>query len=402
MRERAASRRARSCRSPPSARPGKHARRSATSELEVRALGAERDRAASTSRCSRPAATISTRVGAALRRDAGCVVVDNSSAWRMEPNVPLVVAEVNPRRARPPRGHRRQPELLDHADGDGAEADPRRGRDRAGRSSPPTSRPPAPASGRSRSCATRRTRCSHGQEHPAVGLSAPDRLQRPAAGRDLQGRRRLHDRGAQDDGRDAQDPRRRLASRSPRPACACRSTARTPSRSTCRPREDLSPERCREVLARSPAWSVVDDPAAGRYPMPIDAAGRDDVLVGRIRRDPSHERCLNMWVVVGQPAQGRRHQRRAARRAAASSAAWSARARPSRARAPGFPLLPGPGKALHAMPAGRSGSSRRAPPQSALPPALSPAPRAAAAATRPDPGGSSRIAHGNSLNDFVK
>ena len=42
---------------------------------------------------------------------------------------------------------------------------------------------------------------------------------------------------------------------------------------------------------------VVDDPAAGRYPMPIDAAGRDDVFVGRIRRDPSHERCLNMWVV---------------------------------------------------------------------------------------------------------
>ncbi len=42
---------------------------------------------------------------------------------------------------------------------------------------------------------------------------------------------------------------------------------------------------------------VVDDPAAGRYPMAIDAAGRDEVLVGRIRRDPGHERCLNLWVV---------------------------------------------------------------------------------------------------------
>lgn len=41
-----------------------------------------------------------------------------------------------------------------------------------------------------------------------------------------------------------------------------------------------------------------DEPAQGRYPMPIDAAGRDDVLVGRIRRDPTHERCLNMWVVA--------------------------------------------------------------------------------------------------------
>jgi len=42
---------------------------------------------------------------------------------------------------------------------------------------------------------------------------------------------------------------------------------------------------------------VVDDPHNALYPLPIDAAGRDDVLVGRIRRDPSHERCLNLWVV---------------------------------------------------------------------------------------------------------
>ena len=42
---------------------------------------------------------------------------------------------------------------------------------------------------------------------------------------------------------------------------------------------------------------VIDDPANGLYPLAIDAAGRDDVLVGRIRRDPSHERCLNLWVV---------------------------------------------------------------------------------------------------------
>ena len=60
---------------------------------------------------------------------------------------------------------------------------------------------------------------------------------------------------------------------------------------------ELSPERCREVLAAFPGVTVVDDPGAGRYPMPIDAAGRDEVLVGRIRRDPSHERCLNMFIV---------------------------------------------------------------------------------------------------------
>jgi aspartate-semialdehyde dehydrogenase len=61
-------------------------------------------------------------------------------------------------------------------------------------------------------------------------------------------------------------------------------------------REDLSPEDCRALLAEAPGVVVVDEPAAGEYPMAIEAAGRDEVLVGRIRRDPGHERCLNLWV----------------------------------------------------------------------------------------------------------
>jgi aspartate-semialdehyde dehydrogenase len=62
-------------------------------------------------------------------------------------------------------------------------------------------------------------------------------------------------------------------------------------------RKELTPERCREILDAFSGVRVVDDPARRRYPMPIDAAGGDDVLVGRIRRDPTHERCLNLWVV---------------------------------------------------------------------------------------------------------
>jgi aspartate-semialdehyde dehydrogenase len=60
--------------------------------------------------------------------------------------------------------------------------------------------------------------------------------------------------------------------------------------------EELSPEECRELLAAAPGVVVVDDPAVGRYPMAIDAAGRDEVLVGRIRRDPDRERTLNLWI----------------------------------------------------------------------------------------------------------
>jgi aspartate-semialdehyde dehydrogenase len=62
-------------------------------------------------------------------------------------------------------------------------------------------------------------------------------------------------------------------------------------------REPLSPEECRSLLAAAPGVVVVDSPSDGVYPLAIDAAGRDEVLVGRIRHDPSHERCLNLWVV---------------------------------------------------------------------------------------------------------
>ena len=62
-------------------------------------------------------------------------------------------------------------------------------------------------------------------------------------------------------------------------------------------REPLSPEECRELLAAAPSVVVVDNPGDGLYPLATDVAGRDDVLVGRIRRDPSHERCLNLWIV---------------------------------------------------------------------------------------------------------
>jgi len=62
-------------------------------------------------------------------------------------------------------------------------------------------------------------------------------------------------------------------------------------------REPLEPARARELLAAAPGVTVLDDPAAGRYPMAIDAAGKDDVFVGRIRRDPGNEKAIDIWVV---------------------------------------------------------------------------------------------------------
>jgi aspartate-semialdehyde dehydrogenase len=62
-------------------------------------------------------------------------------------------------------------------------------------------------------------------------------------------------------------------------------------------KEPLSPERARELLAAAPGVTVVDEPGAARYPMAIEAAGKDDVFVGRIRRDPGNERALDLWIV---------------------------------------------------------------------------------------------------------
>jgi aspartate-semialdehyde dehydrogenase len=62
-------------------------------------------------------------------------------------------------------------------------------------------------------------------------------------------------------------------------------------------REPLDAQECRELLSEAAGVVVADDPAAGIYPLAREVAGRDDVVVGRIRRDPSHKRCLNLWVV---------------------------------------------------------------------------------------------------------
>ena len=60
---------------------------------------------------------------------------------------------------------------------------------------------------------------------------------------------------------------------------------------TSRPRSAAS------CSAGLPACGSSTIPPTGSTRWRIDAAGQDDVLVGRIRRDPSHERCLNLWVV---------------------------------------------------------------------------------------------------------
>ena len=59
----------------------------------------------------------------------------------------------------------------------------------------------------------------------------------------------------------------------------------------------ITPHEVREILSTEPGVRIVDDPFSDVYPMPIDAAGTDEVLVGRIRRDVSHPNGIALWVV---------------------------------------------------------------------------------------------------------
>ncbi len=60
----------------------------------------------------------------------------------------------------------------------------------------------------------------------------------------------------------------------------------------------MSPQEAREILSHAPGVEVVDDPSRQMYPLPLSATGRDEVLVGRIREGLSHPNSLAMWIVA--------------------------------------------------------------------------------------------------------
>jgi len=228
--------------------------------------------------------------------DAGAVVVDNSSRWRREPGVPLVVSEVNP-------------DALDAHDG--LIANP--------------------------NCSTMQLMVALKPIHEAAGLErlivstyqstsgtgvkaveeldaqthavlhgvqppAPQVYPHPIAFNVLGGAGSF---AAGDDHSDEErkmmfETRKILGDESIAINVTC---ARVPVRNchsesvTLQTREPLSVERARELLEAAPGLTMVDDPASHGYPTALASAGSDEVFVGRLRRDPSHERGLCLWVV---------------------------------------------------------------------------------------------------------
>jgi len=67
---------------------------------------------------------------------------------------------------------------------------------------------------------------------------------------------------------------------------------------------EMTAARARELLASAEGVCVVDDPAGEDYPMPSEAAGSDPVWVGRIRDDASHPNTLHLWIVADNVRKG--------------------------------------------------------------------------------------------------
>ena len=70
--------------------------------------------------------------------------------------------------------------------------------------------------------------------------------------------------------------------------------------------EAITPDQVKDLLSTAPGVTVMDDRENNRFPMPVDASGKDDILVGRIRQDESlpENRGINLWVAGDQLRKG--------------------------------------------------------------------------------------------------
>jgi aspartate-semialdehyde dehydrogenase len=227
-------------------------------------------------------------------KEAGCVVVDNSSAWRMEPDVPLVVPEVNPDDVDWHKGIIANPNCS-------------------------TIQMEVVLKPLHDEAQIKRVVVSTYQAVSGTGAKAINELVQQT-GRLLAGEAPeiavyphqiafnclphidvfLEDGYTKEERKMVDETKKIMGDDSIAVTATC---VRVPVQNShseavnlqfARP---LSVERARELLAGAPGVKLVDDPANKVYPMPIDASGQDDTYVGRIRLDPTAENALNLWVV---------------------------------------------------------------------------------------------------------
>jgi aspartate-semialdehyde dehydrogenase len=240
--------------------------------------------------------TPSKRFAPFAARD-GCVVVDNSSAWRMDPDVPLVVPEVNPH-------------AVSQYTKKGIVANPNCS----------TIQMVVALSPIHKKCGIKRLVVSTYQAVSGTGKKAVDELtdQVQAIFQFADLKREVYphqiafnclphidaflDNGyTKEEMKMVNETRKILEDDS---IAITATTVRIPviyghsesvNIQTVSP---LSAQEARALLESAPGIVVVDNPAENLYPLAIDAAGRDETFVGRIRDDESAENALNMWIVA--------------------------------------------------------------------------------------------------------
>lgn len=231
-----------------------------------------------------------SRAFAPVAAKAGAVAIDNSSAWRMDPKVPLVVPEVNPGAA------------FDHK---GIIANPNCSTIQLVVALQPLQE----------KFGLRRVVVSTYQSISGAGQSGVDQLMAELKGKppaERKFRRQaafntiFHD---FPEGKDSTEEEIKMMNETRK----IMDLPRLPITVTCvripttgahaesvnvELDKRATPSTARKALERSAGLIVMDDPAADLYPTILDAQGRDEVFVGRIRKDPSQPNTLNMWVVA--------------------------------------------------------------------------------------------------------
>lgn len=231
-----------------------------------------------------------SREWAEVAAAAGAVVVDNSSAWRMDPQVPLVVPEVNGDAARDrPRGIIANPNCSTIQMVVALEAIRR-------------------AAGLTRVVASTYQSVSGAGEtgrdalraEVERGVADDSPFARPIAGNVIPQIGDLDAEGWTGEERKMTDETRKILSLPHLPVAA--TCVRVPVdvghsvQVMVETERELSVDEARAALAAFPGIRAAE--TADAYPTALEAAGRDDVFVGRIRRDPHLPRTLHLWVVA--------------------------------------------------------------------------------------------------------
>lgn len=235
-----------------------------------------------------------SRAWAPVAAQSGAVVIDNSSAWRMDPQVPLVVPEINPEDAKENKGIIANPNCS-------------------------TIQAVVVLYPLHKAAGLEYINISTYQSVAGTGIAAIDELS-GGAGDVLVGRdpkngvyphqiafNLLPHIGAFDgDGISEEEWKMVNESRKIMHLPELRVsgiTVRVPvfrghgESVTAQFKRDISPAEAREILKNAPGVTVEDDPKNAVYPMPIAVAGQDSVHVGRIRKDTGLDRALAMWIV---------------------------------------------------------------------------------------------------------